>query len=139
MSGELYPWYGLCPDDHLLVSVRPPGPDGFACEDKAHDEPVQLKWSKRNAKSRAFDPGVKKMVETYPEPVPAPAYSVGNTVYVIPFGSEKYDNASLTVVEIAKRSYVTRHVETDEEVTIDFEGVAAAPVQIVDAVIESDC
>lgn len=139
VRGELYPWYGLCPDDHAFVSVRPPGPDGFACEDKAHDEPVPLKLSKRNVKSRAFDPGVKKMAETYPEPLSAPAFSVGDTVYVIPFGSEEYDNAPLTVVEIAKRRYVTRHVETDEEVTIDFEGVTAAPAQIVDAVIEADC
>lgn len=139
VSWELYPWYGLCPDDHPFVSVRPPGPDGFACEDKAHDEPVPVKLSKRNGKSRAFDPGVKKMAETYPEPVAAPAFRVGDTVYVIPFGSEKYDNAPLTVVEITIRRYVTRHVETDEEVTIDFEGVTAAPAQIVDAVIEAGC
>lgn len=138
-SWELYPWYGLCPDDHPFISVTPPGLDGFACEDKVHDEPVPLKWSKRNVKSRAFDPGVKKMAESYPEPVSAPAFSVGDTVYVIPFGSEKYDNAPLTVVEIAERSYVTRHVETDEEVTIVFEGVAADPAPIIDAIIEAGC
>lgn len=138
VRGTLYPWYGLCPDDHPFVSVRPPGSDGFACENKAHDEPVPLKLWERNVKSRAFDLGVKKMAESYPEPVPAPAFSVGDTVYVIPFGSEEYDNAPLTVVEIVKRRYVTRHVETDEEISIDFEGVAAVPAQFGDAVIETD-
>lgn len=127
VSWKLYPWYGICPDDHPFVSVDPPGPDGFACEDKAHDEPVPLKLSKRNANSRAFDPGVKKMAETYPEPVSAPTFSVGDTVYVVPFGSEQYDNAPLTVAAIGERSYMTRHAETDEEISIDFEAVTAAP------------
>ena len=61
VSWDLYPWRGQCPDDHPFLSVDPPGPDGFACQNEAHDEPVPLKWSKRNVASRAFDPGVKKM------------------------------------------------------------------------------
>ena len=48
-------------------------------------------------------------------------------MYVVPFGSEKYDNAPLTVIEIGERSYETRHAETDEELSINFEGVTATP------------
>jgi len=126
-SALLYPWYGMCPDDHPLISVRPPAATGFICEDDSHDEPVELKWWKRNAKSRALDPGVKKMAEMFPEPVTAPAFEIGDTVYVIPYGDTTYDNAQLTVVEVGARQYVTRHVATGEEATVDFEGVAAKP------------
>lgn len=70
----LYPWYGLCPDSHLFVSVRPPGLTGFVCEEGAHDEPVDvIKW-KRNAETWAHGPGAKKMSETFPEPVPSAAF-----------------------------------------------------------------
>ena len=125
----LYPWYGLCPDGHSFVSVRPPGLTGFVCEEDAHDKPVEVTTWKRNARSRAHDPGVKKMAETFPEPVPSPAFGIGETVYVIPYGDEKYDNAPLTVIRVSARQYVTRHADTDEDVTVDFEGVSAAPTE----------
>lgn len=126
-SPLLYPWYGLCPDEHPFVSVHPPSATGFICEHDSHDEPVEVKRWKRNAKSRAHDPAVKRMAETHPEPEPSPpAFSVGETVYVIPFGHE-YDNAPLTVAEVKTRHYVTHHADTGEEILVDFEGVAAAP------------
>jgi len=91
---SLYPWYGSCPDGHPFVSVRLSDARGFVCEEDSHEKPVPLEWWKRNAKCRAFDPGVTKMAATFPEPVSTPAFRVGDTVSVIPFGSEKYLAAS---------------------------------------------
>lgn len=128
VSWTRYPWYGLCPDEHPFVSVRSPGPDGFTCQDSAHDDPVPLKLTKRNAKSLAFDPGVKKMVDSYPEPVSSPAFAVGATVYVVPYGSGAYDNARATVTAISERAYTVELAETGEEIDLAFEGASAQPV-----------
>jgi hypothetical protein len=127
VSWSLYPWYGLCPDGHEFVSIDPPGTTGFLCEDKAHDKPAPVERFKRNAKSRAFDPGVKKMVETYPEPVSVPEFQVGDTVYVIPYGSDEFDNAPLTVLEVGERNYSTRSSITGDEIQVRHEMVRAAP------------
>lgn len=127
VDGLLYPWYGQCPDDHGFVSLTPPRATGFVCEDASHEEPVPLKWSTRNAKSRALDPGVKKMAETYCEPSSTPAFGVGDAVHVIPYGSEEFDNAPLIVLEVGERDYLTRHVDTGEEHRVRHEMVAATP------------
>ncbi|MTD13925.1 hypothetical protein GIS00_08210 [Nakamurella sp. YIM 132087] len=122
----LYPWFGLCPDDHGFVSVRPPGPNGFLCEDESHDAPVPLKVWRRNPKSRAFDPGVARITDSYPEPKSIPTFEVGARVKVIPFGSVKYDNVSLTITGITERDYLARHDQTDETIVIHFDGVTNA-------------
>ena len=125
VDGLQYPWYGLCPDEHGFVSVSPPGARGFVCEHDSHEEPVPVKRWKKNAKSRALDPGVKKMAETFPEPASAPVFGVGDTVHVIPYGSEEFDNAPLTVLEVGERDYLTRHVDTGDEHRVRHEMVAA--------------
>ncbi|WP_277209232.1 hypothetical protein [Isoptericola croceus] len=128
-SALLYPWYGRCPDGHAFTSVRPPASTGFTCRDDSHDEPVELEWWEKNAKSRALDPGVKRMAEEFPEPEPpAPAFSVGETVYLVPFG-HKLDNAPMTVVEVKARQYVAHHADMGEDFNVDFEAVAAAPAE----------
>lgn len=127
INGLLYPWYGFCPDDHPFVSLDPPGSAGFVCEDDAHDEPEAVTLWKRNPKSRAFDPGVHLMVEAYLEPVSKPAFKVGDTVYIVPFGDKKYDNASVRVVKVSSRMYITRHLATDEEIPIAFDAVTDGP------------
>lgn len=127
VAGLLYPWYGLCPEGHAFVSVLPPGATGFVCEDDSHEEPLPVERYKRNSRSRAFDPGVKMMSETFPEPASVPVFSVGETVYVIPFGSEEFDNAPLTVLEVSERGYSTRHADTGDKVSVRHEMVAATP------------
>ena len=127
LAVELYPWKGGCPKGHVFHSVRPPGVAGFVCADASHEEPPPLEWHQRNSKSRAFDPGVKMMAETFPEPPSVPVFSVGETVYVIPFGSAEYDNAPLTVLEVDARGYSTRHADTGDEISVRHEMVAATP------------
>lgn len=122
----LYPWRGYCFDGHEVVSVEPPEANGILCEDGSHDEPVLSEWFERNAKSRAFDPGVQTMVETYPEPASEPEFQVGDTVYVIPFGDDMIDNAELTVIEVRPRTYVTQGSIMEEEIIVRHEMVRAA-------------
>jgi hypothetical protein len=127
VNPSLYPWCGLCPDDHQFVSVDPPGATGFQCGDKAHDKLVPIDRFIRNAKSHVFDPGVKKMVETYPEPASVPEFQVGDTVYVVPYGSDDFDNAPLTVLEVGERDYLTRSVTTGDEYQVRHGAVRATP------------
>lgn len=126
-DGRRFPWYWRCPDEHVAVFVNPPDASVLLCEDPSHKEPSPMKLWKKNAKSRAFDPGVMKMAEMYPEPASTPAFGVGDTVYVIPFGSEEFDNAPLTVLEVGERDYLTRHVDTGVEHHVRHEMVAAEP------------
>jgi len=70
-----------------------------------------------------------RWLRRFPKPVPSPSFGIGETVYVIPYGDQKYDNAPLTVIRVSARRYVTRHAATDEDVAVDFEGVSAAPTE----------
>ncbi|WP_163188075.1 hypothetical protein [Cellulosimicrobium sp. SL-1] len=126
VSWRLYPWYGLCPDEHGFVSVTPPGPDGFLCTDKTHEQPVKLEWWKKNPRSPALDPGVIRIVEKHPEPPSEPGFAVGDTVYVVPYGADRFDNAPLVVLEVGERDYLTRHADTGEEILVRHEMVGAA-------------
>lgn len=124
---SLYPWRGTCPDGHDFVSVDPPGAAGFLCEDEDHGKPVPVDQYKKNLESRVFDPGVKKMAATYPEPESVPEFQVGDTVYVIPFGSDELDNVPLIVLEVLKRDYLTQSIVTGDEYQVRHEMVQADP------------
>lgn len=119
-----FPWYWRCPVQHLAVSVNPPDGAPLLCEDPSHGEPVPMEPWKKNAKSRAFDPGVRYMAERFPEPASTPGFGVGDMVHVIPFGSAEFDNAPLTVLEVGERDYLTRHIETGVEHRVRHEMVA---------------
>lgn len=125
--GVRYGWFGLCPDQHPFVSMLPPGPDGFMCEDESHDEPVPVERWKRNHKLPAHDPGVKRMAQQYPEPPATPTFAAGDAIYIIPFGHATLDNARATITAVGGRTYTILVDGESDEVELDFAGAAAQP------------